>query len=131
MKRLSILFVLIFGTTATMSQAGPVGVCTFGPVTFGYFDLGSWENADGTVVVEEPDVGTGNWIADLPSLDDELHGLQRSCYDTAEVLIRRVSETFPGTLTNAEIIYDDQAQACKARFGEIYDIYTGIFCSGN
>jgi len=128
MKRLSILFALIFVTTAMMSQAGSVGVCTFGPVTFGYFDLGSWENADGTVVVEEPAVGTGNWITDLPSLDDELQALQKSCYDTAETLIRRVAETFPGTLTNAEIFYDGQAQECKDRFGEIYDIYTGILC---
>ena len=117
-----------FANSFTGPFSGSGGVCTFGPVTFGHFDLGSWENEDGTVVVAEPPVGTGHWVTDLPSLTDELQTLERRCDTTAEILIRRVSETFPGTLTHAEIVYDSQARDCKERFGEIYDIYTGVLC---
>lgn len=128
MKKLPPLCIVMFCTAAAMSPASPLDVCTFGPVTFGYFDMGSWENADGTVVVKEPAVGTGHWITDAPSLNEERQDLQRSCDATAETLIRRVSDTFAGTLTHAEIFYDDRAQKCKDHFGEIYDIYTGILC---
>lgn len=128
MKKLLIVCVMGFGITAAMSQADSVEVCAFAPVTFGKFNLGSWENADGTVIVEEPAVGTGHWITDLPSLQDELQELQRRCDATAETLVRRVSATFVGTLTHAEIIYDGQVRQCKAHFNEIYNIYTSILC---
>ena len=131
MKKVSILCVLSMCAATSMSWADPIDTCAFAPVTFGKFDMGSWENADGTVVVQEPLVETGHWVTDGPSLKEEFQVLEQSCYDTAEKLIRRVSATFAGTLTQAEIFYDGQVQECKNYFGEIYEIYTGILCPPN
>ncbi|MCY4151674.1 MAG: hypothetical protein OXE94_05490 [Aestuariivita sp.] len=121
---------VIFGVWAigSISRADSADICTFGGVTFGIFDLGSWANANETIIVEEPKIGTGNWLYDLPSLQEELADLERNCEITGETLIRRVSATFPGTLSNAELFYDDQVQECKNHFREIYDIYTGVLC---
>ena len=122
--------------TVSIGHADTFEMCSFGPVTFGSFDMGSWENAEGTIVVEEPVIGTGNWISDLPSLEEELSTLQKSCDDTAERLIRAVSGTFPGAREQAEIFYDDRVQQCKDHFEEIYETYTrlihdlyGDFCA--
>ena len=59
MKRVIIVAVIVFGACANSNVGAE---CYTDQVTLGTYDLGSWSNSDGSIVVSEPLVGNTDWI---------------------------------------------------------------------
>ena len=97
-------------------------------VAYGTYQLGQWSNADGTVVVSEPEVGSFDEIYDHDTLKDKLGEYKDDCDSTAETLIERSKTLFPLQSTQIETFFNSAATSCKSSFQNRYDNLSGILC---
>ena len=97
-------------------------------VAYGTYQLGQWSNADGTVVVSEPEVGSFDEIYDHDTLKDKLGEYKDDCDSTAKTLIERSKALFPLQSSQIETFFNSAATSCKSSFQNRYDNLSGILC---
>ena len=97
-------------------------------VAYGTYQLGQWSNADGTVVVSEPEVGSFDEIYDHDTLKDKLGEYKDDCDSTAKTLIERSKTLFPLQSSQIETFFNSAATSCKSSFQNRYDNLSGILC---
>ncbi len=97
-------------------------------VAYGKFNLGQWSNADGTVVVSEPEVGSFDEIYDHDTLKDKLGEYKDDCDETAKKLTDRAQALFPSQSTQISNFFSSAATSCKNSFQNRYDQLSDILC---